>query len=1066
MNISGPIHDEQSAAAGNKPSFDEILGTLSLFVARATRSFTTNQNHSKPPQHATDTPTCQRLPSDPALVPPRYKNLIDQKLSYYIALNLSECERVLGDMLLNLVRVIQLLGGRVFISIVENGSPGTDQTKPMLGLLEGALSQLGVPFSIQTDNAPRTSRASHDRIIRLAHYRNEALVPLRRMAEDGQTFDRIVFMNDVVFCPHQVLELLVHSVMNKAHITCGIDHDLINGEPQLYDTWVTRDITGNAALKDREQSFVHHPPSHTKFLAHQPFQAYCCWNGMAILDPTPFSQPWHVRFRDDSTLIDGSCGGSECSILCSDFWDAGFNRVVIVPQVRLGYDLETFVELEKLEDMKELDSRFQRTVDVSELVQFRQGPPAEPLTPVSAGSNGRVEGVVLTRNSAKAAALAAATSGGGVEDHIDVVGLDNHAPISPTEEYHTASQTSQIKSEDEDDSHKHNLRSHKAAIDSDMDTDDLLDTKVKTKQTVKGRPRKTDGEPKEPKPVRKYNKKKSAFSDEEDAPAVKKQVTIQSSVKRGTRAQQQFSLQQNRVPFVKHETLDFDPDYVYGLARQYPDNYWRHHAESKSGMINRINDDHPLEIVDCNIHDQAPITGMILSPDGKMLVTFCNYGSAKVWSLEDYSLLVTLRDAKEEHIDEFYVGEFAPNQTKLVVGGKVKDRNNWSETDDDNNILPCPLKLFDVLTGEVITRLEGHTEELLCVKQVEFKGENYFLSGSQDGYINKWHMGADWSTLESMVQMSDGITCMAFTVSFVPNTGNKYFLAACDENLRLYDFENAALLQTFENIYSSYCDCGKFIQAVDFPSPPALPQGSDSAAAADISHDVIDPTESEVKRGKRRADVVVPEPVLGPKPQQYAYFISRGVELLDSDERMIAKEYNTCTLHKLIYPDSPGGKWYLTEVKRYQDDEYYSNAWLIKIASNGRYIMAPTCTGEVFVFNMKTGQVTGILKDHDDVEVRDVIFHPTRPLLFTSGDDGRVKVYTYQNREDLSQALKDSEERARREAEAEAMVAVASNLSAVSVRDRSDIHTSGNNAGDEDDDPEINIDEVDDDLTE
>jgi len=44
-----------------------------------------------------------------------------------------------------------------------------------------------------------------------------------------------------------------------------------------------------------------------------------------------------------------------------------------------------------------------------------------------------------------------------------------------------------------------------------------------------------------------------------------------------------------------------------------------------------------------------------------------------------------------------------------------------------------------------------------------------------------------------MVQMEDGVTCMAFTVSFVPNTGNKYFLAAADENLRLYDFENAAV---------------------------------------------------------------------------------------------------------------------------------------------------------------------------------------------------------------------------------------------------------------------------------
>jgi len=56
---------------------------------------------------------------------------------------------------------------------------------------------------------------------------------------------------------------------------------------------------------------------------------------------------------------------------------------------------------------------------------------------------------------------------------------------------------------------------------------------------------------------------------------------------------------------------------------------------------------------------------------------------------------------------------------------------------------------------------------------------------------------------------------MAFTVSFVPNTGNKYFLAACDDVIRLYDFETAQLLQTFPTKYSSYCDCLRFIRVRD-----------------------------------------------------------------------------------------------------------------------------------------------------------------------------------------------------------------------------------------------------------
>lgn len=51
------------------------------------------------------------------------------------------------------------------------------------------------------------------------------------------------------------------------------------------------------------------------------------------------------------------------------------------------------------------------------------------------------------------------------------------------------------------------------------------------------------------------------------------------------------------------------------------------------------------------------------------------------------------------------------------------------------------------------------------------------------------------STLLDSTPMVDGVTCMAFTISFVPNTGNKYFMAACDEHLRLYDFEQAMVRQ-------------------------------------------------------------------------------------------------------------------------------------------------------------------------------------------------------------------------------------------------------------------------------
>lgn len=140
--------------------------------------------------------------------------------------------------------------------------------------------------------------------------------------------------------------------------------------------------------------------------------------------------------------------------------------------------------------------------------------------------------------------------------------------------------------------------------------------------------------------------------------------------------------------------------------------------------------------------------------------------------------------------------------------------------------------------------------------------------------------------------------------------------------------------------------------------------------------------------------------------EEYAWFISRGAEMCDVEDG-VSSIPNTCTLHKLIYPSEKGGKFKMEEVKRYKHEDYHANSWLVKIASNGRYILAPTIYGQLFVFNIMTEQLTGIVKEHQDVEVRDVLFHPYRPLVFSSGDDGYVKVYSYKsmNKEEQAEEL-------------------------------------------------------------
>jgi WD40 repeat protein len=162
-------------------------------------------------------------------------------------------------------------------------------------------------------------------------------------------------------------------------------------------------------------------------------------------------------------------------------------------------------------------------------------------------------------------------------------------------------------------------------------------------------------------------------------------------------------------------------------------------------MMNGINSENPVQALPYDISDQGAITGMTLSKDGMLLATFSNIGSIKIWDItDDFKLLRKIRDPSETQIDEFYCGQFVGDGL-LVAGGKLKDRHRWSAEDGDNHILPCPLKVFQIDTCQRVALLEGHAEEILCIKAVTFKGENYYVSTSQDGFIIKWHMDETWT---------------------------------------------------------------------------------------------------------------------------------------------------------------------------------------------------------------------------------------------------------------------------------------------------------------------------------
>lgn len=44
-------------------------------------------------------------------------------------------------------------------------------------------------------------------------------------------------------------------------------------------------------------------------------------------------------------LVENECSASECSLICNDYWKAGYGRIIMVPRVKLAYDKVSLMPL-------------------------------------------------------------------------------------------------------------------------------------------------------------------------------------------------------------------------------------------------------------------------------------------------------------------------------------------------------------------------------------------------------------------------------------------------------------------------------------------------------------------------------------------------------------------------------------------------------------------------------------------------------------------------------------------------------------------------------------------------
>ena len=265
----------------------------------------------------------------------KYRPLPDSPVEHrlYVAALIHNNAVIIDEWIESVVKLTEAFP-ETYVSVLESGS--VDGSDLALDEMRTQLKAIGVRHRIVSgeEGNRRAGRvfkpgdpSSGNRISFLSRLRNVVLEPLIHMRNEGEHFDKVVFLNDVLFCVGDVRRLLAHS----ANIACGYD---FNGA-SFWDNWVMDYGASPAALHKCTRDGTHFPGEACP--NSDPLRVSCCWNGLAVFDAEIIYAG--VQFRRGKPDLK-ECSNSECSIFCRDAHSRGFDRVIVDPAVQVAYNYE------------------------------------------------------------------------------------------------------------------------------------------------------------------------------------------------------------------------------------------------------------------------------------------------------------------------------------------------------------------------------------------------------------------------------------------------------------------------------------------------------------------------------------------------------------------------------------------------------------------------------------------------------------------------------------------------------------------------------------------------------
>ncbi|ORX57989.1 hypothetical protein DM01DRAFT_1400978 [Hesseltinella vesiculosa] len=251
-----------------------------------------------------------------------------KKPSVFITAILRNNEPILDHWTQQVLLLANWLGhDQTFVSIYESES--SDQSPMKLADFKDELRRLGIRHSIIIHGEGGQGSEGR-RIPKLATLRNLALAPLSKLAEDGWTADRVLFLNDIWFSWKDAVQLL-QSNQGDYDAVCSMD---FFGE--YYDMFATREID-RQWLGSGNYPYFRDTSSRELLQKGSLVPVYSCWGGMAAFQAQPFLKN-HLAFRALwPEVANPPLDASECCLIYSNLWAINAHaRVFLNPQIKVN----------------------------------------------------------------------------------------------------------------------------------------------------------------------------------------------------------------------------------------------------------------------------------------------------------------------------------------------------------------------------------------------------------------------------------------------------------------------------------------------------------------------------------------------------------------------------------------------------------------------------------------------------------------------------------------------------------------------------------------------------------